>query len=96
MRDDRSVHLHRAEGQLSRGEPPGGLLRCLLHPGLDQLPHDSHQRRPVSGAQETQIEGRRSHSHTPLCCLNLFSLKVADAREDSLNSQVFCVRAVLI
>lgn len=92
--DDRSVHLHAAEGQLPRGEPPGGLLRCLLHPGLDQLPHDSHQRRPVSGAQETQIEGRRSRSHTSLCRLNLFSLEVAwGAREDSLNSQVFCVQA---
>lgn len=96
MRDDRGVHLHAAEGQLPRGEPAGGLLRCLLHPGLDQLPHDAHQWLPVPGAQETQIERltRRRHGHTHrLCRLNSFSLMVADPRGYWLNSQVFCVQA---
>lgn len=55
VRDGRSLHLHESEKQLPHGGPPGGLLRLLLHPGLDQLPHDSDQRLPVPDPQETQM-----------------------------------------
>lgn len=56
VRDDRSLHLHKSEGQLPHGRPPGRLLRLLLHPGLDQLPHHSDQRVLVPDPQETQMK----------------------------------------
>lgn len=56
MCDDRSVHLHCSENELSRAQSSERHLWLLLHPGLDQLPHDSHQRPHVPGAQEAQIE----------------------------------------
>lgn len=56
MCDDRSVHLHGSKKELSCAQSSGRLLRLLLCPGLDQLPHDSHRRPDVPGAQEAQID----------------------------------------
>lgn len=60
VRDDRSLHLHGPEKQLSHGRPPAWLLRLLLHPGLDQLPHDSHQRPHVPGPEKAQMNAAGS------------------------------------
>lgn len=56
MCDGCSIYLHGSERLLSCSQSSGRHIWLFLYPGLDQLPHDSHQRLHVPGAQEAQID----------------------------------------